>query len=367
MGATQTTNDLHAGEKTAGAEATRVRHTQIDGLRALAMLGVLYVHYLDSDPITENLRVYLFFVVSGFLITHILYSARQSGLHVSIVNFYIRRLIRLMPALLVFVLAASIFDMGGFRSSALWHVAQLSNVYFAMTEKFTPWVAAHLWSLNCLEHFYLLWPLVILCLPIARVYTVTLTLICGFIFIRANGSFLGVNGWWTALVLPFDPIASGALAYLLMQQAPILRVMRSRLAVFASIAVLASPFVLWEGFGNSESYRLLIQPALCIIVVGAFQGYNGLVGRILGSRIAQFVSTISYGVYIYHMAVWWLVGEVYVGIYQKGPVSFLVLSLLTSMVATISWYLLERPVSKLRRWFPTTSIRTTSEGQVAPG
>ncbi len=335
-------------------EAGGSRRPQIDGLRAIAMIGVLYVHFWDSNPITEHLRVYLFFVVSGFLITHILYSARMSERPVSVLNFYIRRMIRLLPALAVLVLVGIVFDMDGFRTSAIWHIAQLSNVYFAVTEQFAPWVAAHLWSLNCLEQFYLIWPLVILLLPIARIYVVTIALLVGFIFIRANGANLGIGGWWAEIVLPFDPIAAGALTYLLTLQPVIRRVLTSRFALLAGLAAVASPLVLWEGFGHSESYRLLIQPALCAFVAGAFQGYGGILGRILGSRTAQFVSTISYGVYIYHMAVWWLVGEVYFDIYQKGPLSFVLLSILTGVAATASWFLLERPISRLRTRFPAT-------------
>src|SRR5689334_905120 len=86
------------------------RAAQIDGLRAIAMLGVLYVHFWDDRPLTEHLRVSLFFVVSGFLITYIHDRARQKGGTINVLNFYVRRGLRLLPALLVFVIVALAFN-----------------------------------------------------------------------------------------------------------------------------------------------------------------------------------------------------------------------------------------------------------------
>ena len=65
-------------ETVAVPRASSTRRVQVDGLRAIAMFGVLYVHLWNDNPLTQNLRVALFFVVSGFLITHILLEAKQS-------------------------------------------------------------------------------------------------------------------------------------------------------------------------------------------------------------------------------------------------------------------------------------------------
>jgi peptidoglycan/LPS O-acetylase OafA/YrhL len=339
-------------------QAANARRVQIDGLRALAMVGVLYVHFWNNDPLTEHLRVSLFFVVSGFLITHILYKAKLSGRKVNVANYYARRAIRLFPALLVLVLFALVFDMDGFRASFGWHALQLSNIYFSLTESTKPWIAGHLWSLNVLEQYYLIWPLVILLLPIQRIYVVVLTILVGTIFLRVNGGHLGVNGWWTFFVFSADPIAAGALAYLLTTNAKVAEVLRSQPALLASIVVLASPLFLWEGFGHSETYRLLMQPALCAIVVGAFHGYGGLIGWALSNPIVRFLSTISYGVYIYHLMVWWLVVQVVPELFVTDPRTFVVISALSILLATVSWYAIEEPISRLKDKLPTTTSRT---------
>jgi peptidoglycan/LPS O-acetylase OafA/YrhL len=351
------TGGVHKAEPTPSSDQAETRHAQIDGLRALAMLGVLYVHFWNSYQLTEHLRVSLFFVVSGFLITHILYRAKTSGRRLYVLNFYIRRALRLFPALLVLVGVAVVFDADGIRSSFSWHALQMSNIYFSIIQAPKPWVLGHLWSLNVLEQSYLLWPLIILLLPIQRIYVAILALIASAIFVRTNASHLGIDGYWTFFVWAYDPIASGALAYLLAMNETVARVMRSAPALIVSLVVFASPYFLWEGFGKSETYHIAIQPALCCVVVGAFHGYGGLLGRVLESRAARFLSKISYGVFMYHLMIWWLVAQVMPEYFRKDAVAFLLLSLLSIIAATASWYLIEEPISRLKVNFPTSGPR----------
>ncbi|MBP9182692.1 MAG: acyltransferase [Fuscovulum sp.] len=336
------------------------RHRQIDGLRALAMVGVLYVHTFEGSATTENLRVSLFFVLSGFLITHILLTAKERGGRLHIGNFYLRRALRLFPALAVLVLIGVIFDIDGFRASALWHLGQMSNIWFLQTGVYRPWVVGHLWSLNLLEQFYLVWPLVILLLPLKRIYLATLALIVGMAFLRVNAEAMGLDWFWANLVFGFAPIGFGALACLLQRVPAVREAVTSRGALALSLAVFASPLYLWEGFGKSESYYFLCLPALAAVVIGAFQGYRGPVGWVLASAPARFLSQISYGVYIYHLPVWWAVSLVDESIFAHELRTFVVISGLTLIVATLSWYLLEEPISRLKRFFPTATPAATT-------
>jgi peptidoglycan/LPS O-acetylase OafA/YrhL len=347
------------------AAAESGRRPQIDGLRALAMVGVLYVHLYNDAPLTEGLRVALFFVVSGFLITHILWTSKEAGGQIHILNFYIRRALRLFPALALLVLICAVFDIEGFRSEAIWHLLQMSNIRFAMIEEFRPWVASHLWSLNVLEQFYLLWPIVILLLPIQRIYVVTLFLITAISFIFANAEALGIGGWIKNLVLSGAPIAFGAFAYLLQRHEPTRSVISSPWTLAFSILVLFSPLFLWEGFGTSNSYRLLTMPALSAIVVGAFRGFRGPVGWALGSPVARFISQISYGVFIYHLLIWWTLAKAFPDLYQRDARTFLIVTSLTLVAATLSWYLFEEPIARLKSRFPTATGGTHRAGHDA--
>ena len=341
------------------------KRPQIDGLRALAMIGVLYVHFWNDMPVTEYVRVTLFLVISGFLITHILLTAKARGGHIVVRNFYIRRSLRLFPALMVCFATAWALNADGFRASAAWHFLPTSNLYFAISKQMHPWVVGDLWSLNVLEQFYLAWPLVILLLSEKTLHVVVVLGLAALVFVHANAGPLGIDGWWLFLVLSFDPILTGALAYLLQRHAPVRQVITSPLALALAVAVLVSPLLLWEGFGRSESYRVFAQPAVAVLVVGAYQGYRGPIGLLLQSPPAQFLAMISYGVYVYHLMVWYCVVQVYPAFFAKGPLTFAVISALTLALATVSWYTLEAPIGRLKSAFPVRKTEPKAPKAIA--
>ena len=328
---------------------------QIDGLRAIAMIGVLFVHFWDDKPVIEYVRVTLFFVVSGFLITHILIAARESGKRLQIGNFYVRRALRLFPALWLALTVAWVFDADNIRDNFLWHVLPTSNIYFAFNEKFEPWVLAHIWSLNLLEQFYLFWPVVVLLLPRSGVLIVAVLVYAALVFVQANIVPLGITSWWGDLVLSGDPIYVGALTCVLMREAGPRRVLASLWMLPPAMIVILSPLLLWDGFGHSQSYRIVSAFAVALVVAGAYQGYPGPLGRLLESGAARFVSKISYGVYVYHLLLWYIVGQVFPDLFAKDATTFAVMSGVTVAVAILSWYAIEAPVNRLRRHFPTAT------------
>ncbi len=344
------------------------RHAQLDGLRAIAMCGVLYVHLFETNPATEDLRVSLFFIISGFLITHVLCLAKDSGNVLHIGSFYMRRALRLFPALIVFVAVAAAGDMDGFRTSALWHLAQLSNIYFALTQPigpWQPWVAGHLWSLNVVEQFYLVVPFLVIFLRRRHLLIIAASIWIAAVFARVNAEHLGVASDFIWNVLCYDPIFAGVIARLLLFDARLASVARARRGTIFALAVLASPLVLWADFGHSESYRLLVQPALALIVMQAYLGFCGPVGAILGSRTARFFAQISYGVYMYHLAIWWVFATIDPVLFTPGVTALVVVSAVSVIAATLSFYLVERPVSRLKRHFPIAAARCNPAGHVA--
>lgn len=233
---------------------------QLDGLRVVAMIGVLYVHFWDSSPATEHVRVTLFLVISGFLITHILMTAKAHGGDLIVRNFYIRRALRLFPALLITFAVAFVLDADSFRSSAVWHLLPTSNIYFSINQTTRPWVVGHLWSLNLLEQFYLTWPLAILFLNEKSLHLLIILGIAGLTFVRANAAALGVDGWWLFFVFSFDPILIGAFTYLIQRHAAVHETLTGRFMMFLAVAILVSPMLTsrvagWQIFGHSESNR----------------------------------------------------------------------------------------------------------------
>jgi peptidoglycan/LPS O-acetylase OafA/YrhL len=159
-----------------GIDAPRSRHAympQLDGLRALAVSGVVVSHFIPESSRYLNaggMGVRLFFVLSGFLITGILLEARASvddgerTVGTQLRRFYLRRFLRLFPALALVIVCAWIAGVPEMRRSALWHASYLSNVYFARLGHFDGSVS-HLWTLAVEEQFYLFWPLLLFLVP----------------------------------------------------------------------------------------------------------------------------------------------------------------------------------------------------------
>lgn len=338
------------------------RRPQIDALRAIAMAGVLYVHFWNDNPIAEFIRVSLFFTVSGFLITHILYLARVSAWPSSVTNFYIRRALRLLPALVVLVAVGSYFDIDGFRERAWWHILPLSNLSFAYYGDVKPYVTGQLWSLSVLEQFYILWPLVLLFLPVPLIYLVAGAGWILTVFLRVNAAELGIGSWYVWPILAADPIFVGAVTYLLCQFRRFAATTSAWPTQLLALAILALPYLLWDGFGRSESYRLLVQPALAAIVVGAFFGYSGPVGWVMRHPLMGFLSKISYGVFVYHLLVLWAIDELLPGLREGQPAQWSILAIAaTLLAATLSWYLIEEPIARLKRLFPTHGAQLPTE------
>src|SRR4051794_35296056 len=118
-----------------------------------------------------HLGVFLFFVISGYLITGILLRGRQrivagDGSRGQLLrSFYIRRTLRIWPAFYAVLAIAWLCDLTGLRDTIWWHATFTSNILFYIKNEWLPWPTAHLWSLSVEEQFYLLWPLLILSVP----------------------------------------------------------------------------------------------------------------------------------------------------------------------------------------------------------
>lgn len=150
--------------------------SDIDGLRAVAVLAVILFH-IDSSLIPGGfVGVDIFFVISGYLISlHIFKDISNNKF--SLLEFYRRRVKRIVPAMLVVIAVTIILTQIFFRptdaekvaESGLWSLLSLANVYFWLFQDTSYFAAAsselpllHLWSLGVEEQFYIFWPLILM-------------------------------------------------------------------------------------------------------------------------------------------------------------------------------------------------------------
>jgi peptidoglycan/LPS O-acetylase OafA/YrhL len=195
---------------------------QLDGLRAFAVGAVLIHHFFQPGRIggvdLALLGVWLFFVLSGFLITGILlrsrdqvdYSGYPSGFVLR--QFYIRRFLRIFPLYYSVLFLAATIDLGDVRDTIFWHLAYMSNYLFATHQYWGP-VTAHFWSLSVEEQFYILWPALILFAPHRLLLKLVISATAIGPIFRVAAHFLDFNWIARLTVLPasLDALGLGAL------------------------------------------------------------------------------------------------------------------------------------------------------------
>lgn len=310
---------------------------QLDGLRALAVLAVLYTHFVSEQYWLFGiywgaLGLRLFFVLSGFLITSLILREKPP-FRTAYVAFLLRRALRLYPILLITLSVAAVLNLTAVRETFFWHAAYLTNFYVAMSDTW-PGSTSHLWSLAVEAQFYLLWPFVLFFLP-RRYLTATMVfLILGSLAFRLLWGSLEIShlGGWVLPIGCFDALALGSLLAI------------SRKWVMpvgiAGLLIWLTTNEAWFGWGLWNTQISITGAAMFFALVVSLAA-RGVAWSGLNNAILQYVGTISYGIYVLHLPVWHYIGHK----------SALLALCLTMGLAAFSWHVLEQPIIRYGRKF----------------
>ncbi len=375
------------------ASSERPHIAGLDGLRGVAILAVMWSHFRPHapPPVSEGwprlahnacnagwVGVDLFFVLSGFLITGNLLSAKTGGDALPTASgraryfghFYARRALRIFPlyyaALAGAVIALRAFgdsgDQSHLRDVAPWLWLHLANIPIARGG----WVLGfklltlnHFWSLAVEEQFYLVWPLVIyFCrrrtLVAACIAAIVLSPALRWYWVAIDG-----NNYAASTLMPCraDAFAAGALIALTRRtlggamwpdQAAASRLARvGGLLIGAAATLFAPTFIadpVMDVLGRSVIAAFFAGVILLTI--------RGRPWRFLTGGLLPWVGKYSYGAYVLHYLLYRTLDQLFPAA-SVGPVGrYLACVTLSMAAAWLSWHVLEKPFLSLKRYFP---------------
>jgi peptidoglycan/LPS O-acetylase OafA/YrhL len=342
---------------------------QLDGVRAIAVLLVVVQHWV-ANPFSLGapfgfIGVTMFFVLSGYLISRILFAARErretrgTSIGKSLKIFYARRFLRIFPIyyLTVFVLWA-VGDPYA-REAIAWLLTYTVNFYFLKGGLRSS--IGHLWTLAIEEQYYLIYPFIVLfCTPRQRL--IALWLMCAVAFAsRIALDWMGVsianNKYFT--LGSFDSFAMGGmLAHWEHSRgkASVQAFFRRPVVGAGTVLILAFFAALGVALGDQGSARVVWFRAVIslasLYAVGLALLEDRRLGWILGNRALVFIGKISYGIYLYH-----LYAPRILGLVVDDPEKLSLwaqlgaYSAVTMIVASASWFLFEKPINSLKSKF----------------
>jgi peptidoglycan/LPS O-acetylase OafA/YrhL len=334
----------------------------IDGLRALAVVPVLFYHVGVPGFSGGFVGVDIFFVISGYLICGMI-DADIRGRSFSLGDFYKRRILRILPALFVMFMVTSVLayvyclpvELQDYSRSLAGAVASVSNFYFAQTAGYFEAPAEtkpllHTWSLGVEEQFYFIVPLLmLLAYRFAPGRAKLLFAIAATLSFAAALAVSYRNQTFVFYLTPFRAweLALGALLAIGFIPAPETRFWRNGCGATGLLLLLGVIFL------GSSSAPLLLMTSLASVgatlVIASSERGISLVGRWLSLSPIVFIGLISYSLYLWH---WPLT------VFQRTDALFsadspgstkLTLIVLSVGIAYLSWKLVELPFRALAR------------------
>ncbi len=343
------------------------RIPSLDGLRAVAISLVCLSHlsYLKDHPAHDfsslgPLGVRIFFVISGMLITRLLLEEREHAGRISLKGFYIRRTVRIFPAMWFYVAVMAALAAAGVITLLhhdILHALTYTINYFPDRS----WYLGHIWSLSVEEQFYLLWPMVVCFAPLRVAKRVALLAICLAPMLRlCLQIFSPQAAYFEWFPTTCDSIAMGCLLSMLHPEGKWKRLVERVAAARWFIVVPVLVFVLNLMRRHAEGRLLVSEKSrlafMVLDTVGTLIMNGGIAltiqhvttyprdvfGRFLNAPPVVWLGKISYSLYLWQMP--FLNRDVSTWI-TRTPVNLIA----AVCAACFSYYLIENPLQRLRK------------------
>ena len=355
----------------------------IDGLRAIAVVGVICFHFNLAGLTGGYVGVDVFFVVSGFLITNLIV-VRLRRQDFSFAHFYERRARRILPALTVTCVLSAVaalwlfvpHDLREFAKSLKATAFFYSNVVFARStgyfaDPFSTRPLLHTWSLAVEEQFYLVFPLLLYAMHWACAKSsVRLLLAMSALFVLALGLSIAMvkvdagSAFYLAPARAWELLGGSVLA---LRPRP-LKLSRgvAESSAILGVACIVASFLLYDRDTPFPGYAALLPCGGTLLLLAANLSGITRTGRVLSNRILVYVGLLSYGLYLYHWPI--LAFSRYFLDHELTAVQTVIALAATLSLAMLSYHVLELPVrsgallASRRRVFQVSAAALCSVG-----
>jgi peptidoglycan/LPS O-acetylase OafA/YrhL len=349
----------------------QVHFRGLNTLRFFAAFAIIFYHSTLSmqDKFPKSVKMFvhnlplgvdLFFIISGFLIVYLLLAEKEITNSVSLSKFYIRRALRIFPLYYLII------------GIAYWHYHEKNpeidfskylyfagNFWMIATDKWTVGILNPLWSICIEEHFYLVIPLLVLLLPIRKIHYLFFGVIALSILFKLYIALTVQYNWMTLYAHTLsrcDLLAVGGLIAYYHKQRPF----QFNISKYFFWAVLAYLFLLMSILDSTDfttyvyavGKKYLFSGLLVFILIYfLFNQTDDRISAFLKSnRPLNYLGKISFGLYMYHTPVLdWLVLRA--GIKHDDPVKPLIATIITIIIAALSYELFEKQILKLKKRF----------------
>lgn len=350
---------------------------ELDSFRFFAVVLVIISHWVPGNIINiipnGFIGVNFFFVLSGFLISFNLLCTKRDidNRKISILSafkiFYIRRTLRIFPLYYFVLIILYLIIPAVFNGSFSWYIGYIPNFLFYKNQHWGG-MLSHFWSLGVEEQFYIIWPLFLFLIRWSWLKYAIPGIILLSIFFKMFFYFYYPHTLFydTLPISCFDAFGVGAfLAYRTITNNSSDPEMESKLSFKKALLLFLSLFLFLYVSKISFLFGISISLLSFYLIKQAIVGYKGFFGGLVSNSILTFLGKISYGLYVYHNLIPWLLRcltgkeSAFLAVlpvlrwhFLDHPLPLLIVQfILLVLIASLSWFLLENPFNKLKKHF----------------
>lgn len=357
----------------------------LNGLRAMAALTVLWGHVFKRNnrnwgiegfslPFMNFDGVTLFFVISGFLITYLLLNEHEKSATISVPKFYMRRILRIWPLYYVFM-AVALLLTDTWHHPDIWYYCFFgANIPFAFSLVLALWPISHYWSIGVEEQFYILWPWIVKYTKkqeekeqrgskvmrfIKSNYLLCVSIFICLVWILIKLLILAIWGHCGAYrfiaVTRFDCLMIGAIGAILYFRKTKWFIKISQNKWIGALAIALLVFSQWNAIFPTPIRHQVLAVVSLFAIMGQLAPSKPLLN--LENRLFDSIGKISYGIYIIHpllifyLSIVWRKMNVSMNETVQAIIIYIGVTIITYVVAWLSYRFLERPFLKLKSRF----------------